>query len=101
MALAAIQRPADCLVFGDSATLSGGVVKETLALFPPSSTVRFNFPLSQFRHNGQTNVVFADSHVKSLAPLLRSANAAQLLSTPFGETLWSWDAPEGHPREMK
>jgi prepilin-type processing-associated H-X9-DG protein len=75
---AAIQRPADMIVFGDSALYeswaSPPAVKESFGLFPPSSTIAFNSPTSQFRHSGQTVVAFADGHVKSLAPVLRSTS---------------------------
>ncbi len=73
---AEIQRPAECIVFGDAAIYkwwaSPPAATESFGLFPPSSTIAYNSPTSQFRHNGQTNVVFADGHVKSLAPVLRS-----------------------------
>jgi prepilin-type N-terminal cleavage/methylation domain-containing protein/prepilin-type processing-associated H-X9-DG protein len=73
---AAIERPASCIVFGDAAIYewwtNPPAVRESFGLFPPSSTITYNSPTSQFRHNGQTNVVFADGHVKSLSPRVRS-----------------------------
>lgn len=76
IAEAAVNRPADCIVFGDAAIYewwtSPPALRESFGLFPPSVTVPWNSPTSQFRHNGTTTVVFADGHVKSLAPRVRS-----------------------------
>jgi prepilin-type processing-associated H-X9-DG protein len=75
---AELQRPAECIVLGDSAIYewwtSPPAVRENHGLFPPSSTIPFDSPTSQFRHSGQTVVLYADGHVKALAPLLRSTN---------------------------
>jgi len=71
-----IARPANCIVFGDAAIykwwVQPPVVSEVFGLFPPSVTVPWNSPTSQFRHNGLTQVVFADGHVKALPPRVRS-----------------------------
>ncbi|MFN3653018.1 MAG: prepilin-type N-terminal cleavage/methylation domain-containing protein [Armatimonadota bacterium] len=73
---ALIQRPASCIVFGDAATYewwtNPPAVRESFGLFPPSSTLAYNAPTSQFRHGGMTNVIFADGHAKSLAPRVKS-----------------------------
>ena len=75
---AIITRPANCIVFGDAAIYewwtSPPAVRESFGLFPPSSTIAFNSPTSQFRHNGQTVVVFADGHAKSFSPRVRSTD---------------------------
>jgi prepilin-type N-terminal cleavage/methylation domain-containing protein/prepilin-type processing-associated H-X9-DG protein len=76
---AEITRPADCIAFGDAATyatyLNPPGLYESLSIFPPSSTLPFgDFPVSQFRHNEGTNVVFADGHVKSLRPVRRATD---------------------------
>jgi prepilin-type processing-associated H-X9-DG protein len=69
---AAIQKPASCAVFADSAQYASWktppVVEETLSIWPPSSTITYNYAVVQFRHNGLANVVFADGHVKSAQP---------------------------------
>jgi len=74
-----IERPADCVLFGDAGIYDSGQwsgvtpgVYESFGLFPPSVTVAFDFPTSHFRHSGQTNVVFLDGHVKALGPLRKS-----------------------------
>ena len=76
---AEITRPADCIMFGDAATyttfLTPAGLYETFSVFPPSSTLGFgDFPVSHFRHNGGTNVVFVDGHVKALQPLRRATD---------------------------
>jgi prepilin-type N-terminal cleavage/methylation domain-containing protein/prepilin-type processing-associated H-X9-DG protein len=77
---AEIQRPAECIVFGDAAIYewwtSPPAVRESFGLFPPSSTLAYSSPTSQFRHNGQTGVLFADGHVRSLSPVRKSTDAA-------------------------
>ncbi|MBI3910086.1 MAG: DUF1559 domain-containing protein [Armatimonadetes bacterium] len=75
---AQITRAANCIVFGDAALykfwISPPAVHEAFGLFPPSVTLQWNSPTSQFRHNGQTNVIFADGHVKSLPPRVLSTD---------------------------
>jgi prepilin-type N-terminal cleavage/methylation domain-containing protein/prepilin-type processing-associated H-X9-DG protein len=65
-----IEKPASCAVFADSGQYNFQlqVVEETLSIWPPSSTITFNFAVVHFRHNGLTNVVFADGHVKAHQP---------------------------------
>ena len=67
---AAIDKPASCAVFADSANYHApsGTVRETLTIWPPSSTITYNFAVVQFRHNGTGNVLYADGHVKSQQP---------------------------------
>ena len=65
---AVIGYPANCAAFADSAQLLSGKLQETLSIFPPSSTIAFNFVVVQFRHNGVTNVAYADGHVKAVQP---------------------------------
>jgi prepilin-type N-terminal cleavage/methylation domain-containing protein/prepilin-type processing-associated H-X9-DG protein len=81
---AVITRPANCILFGDAAIYewwtSPPAVRESFGLFPPSSTVKFNSPTSQFRHGGMTNLVFTDGHVKSLPPRIRSASPPELIA---------------------
>ncbi len=69
---ATLDRPANCAVFADSGSYnaSRGVVEETLSIWPPSSTITFNFAVVHFRHNGAANVVFADGHVRAHQPTL-------------------------------
>ena len=76
---AAINRPTECILFGDAAIYDSGAFSgvtpglyESNSLFPPSVTIAFAFPTSHFRHNGQKNIVFVDGHVKSFSPLQRS-----------------------------
>ncbi|HTE20430.1 MAG TPA: H-X9-DG-CTERM domain-containing protein, partial [Armatimonadota bacterium] len=73
-----IERPADCIVFGDAAFYKSWanppVVTESFGLLPPSSSIAYNSPTSQFRHVGTSNGLFADGHVKSLKPVLRSTD---------------------------
>lgn len=75
-----LKRPADVVVFGDSASYEYWVdpprVAESFGLFPPSSTIQFNSPSSQFRHSGRTNLVFADGHAASALPGLKSVDPA-------------------------
>jgi prepilin-type N-terminal cleavage/methylation domain-containing protein/prepilin-type processing-associated H-X9-DG protein len=76
---AVIVRPSQCLLFGDSANYewwtSPPAVRESFGLFPPSSTLPWNSPTSQFRHNGQKVVVFADGHARAYSPGVRSTDA--------------------------
>src|SRR5262249_29152813 len=67
---AVVTRPANCAVFADSAIYDAklDVAEETLSIWPPSTTIRFNFAVVQFRHTGTANVVFADGHVKAEQP---------------------------------
>jgi prepilin-type processing-associated H-X9-DG protein len=69
---AAIEKPASCAVFADSAQYASWktppVVEETLSIWPPSSTITFNFAVVQFRHSETANVVYADGHVKAAKP---------------------------------
>jgi prepilin-type processing-associated H-X9-DG protein len=73
---AAINRPASCALFADSALLDNwdynpGKVIETLSIYPPSvsNSSYGEFPVVQFRHNDTCNVVFTDGHVKSVQPV--------------------------------
>jgi prepilin-type N-terminal cleavage/methylation domain-containing protein/prepilin-type processing-associated H-X9-DG protein len=83
---ARIERPTMCTVFADSGTYSAGAVKETLSIFPPSSTIPFNFPVVHFRHHGLANVLFADGHVKAHSPTLAGAPHAGVNLHHLGRT---------------
>jgi prepilin-type processing-associated H-X9-DG protein len=76
---AEINKPAQCILYGDAAIskwwASPPAVTESFGLFPPSSTITYDSPTSQFRHNGTTNVVFVDGHVKAYSPKVRSTSA--------------------------
>jgi prepilin-type N-terminal cleavage/methylation domain-containing protein/prepilin-type processing-associated H-X9-DG protein len=67
---ASISKPAQCVVFADAANydLSRRDITETMSIWPPSSTIQFNYAVVHFRHHGLANVVFADGHVKSAQP---------------------------------
>jgi prepilin-type N-terminal cleavage/methylation domain-containing protein/prepilin-type processing-associated H-X9-DG protein len=69
---ASIAKPASCAVFADSAQYASWknppVVEETLSIWPPSSTITYNYAVVQFRHLDSANVVYADGHVKSARP---------------------------------
>jgi prepilin-type N-terminal cleavage/methylation domain-containing protein/prepilin-type processing-associated H-X9-DG protein len=69
---AALDRPASCAIFADSANyanwLSPPRVVESLSIWPPSSTRTYNYAVVQFRHNETANVVYADGHVKAARP---------------------------------
>ena len=70
---AQIEKPANCAVFADSANYDGYTytppkLTETLSIFPPSSTMAYDFAVVHFRHNGVANVVYADGHVKAVQP---------------------------------
>jgi prepilin-type N-terminal cleavage/methylation domain-containing protein/prepilin-type processing-associated H-X9-DG protein len=72
---AAINRPANCAVFADAANYdtTRGDITETTSIWPPSSTMQYNYAVVHFRHSGMANVLYADGHVKS-APPTRAAD---------------------------
>lgn len=67
---ALIARPSSCVVFADAANYDArlGNIKETTSIWPPSSTMPFRYAVVHFRHNGGSNVLYADGHVKSAQP---------------------------------
>lgn len=87
---AQIQRPAACALFADSAAyanwLNPPVLMETLSIWPPSSTITFNYAVVQFRHNGTANVVYADGHVRSAQPTRAGNPYAQFDLHHLGRT---------------
>jgi prepilin-type N-terminal cleavage/methylation domain-containing protein/prepilin-type processing-associated H-X9-DG protein len=87
---AVIQKPTSCALFADSAQYSGWksppVLEETLSIWPPSSTVTYNYAVVQFRHAGTANVVFADGHVKAAHPTLAAEPYAHYNLHHLGRT---------------
>jgi prepilin-type N-terminal cleavage/methylation domain-containing protein/prepilin-type processing-associated H-X9-DG protein len=67
---ATIEKPASCAVFADAANydIRSGIVTETTSIWPPSSTLLYNYAVVQFRHSETANVVYADGHVKAVPP---------------------------------
>jgi prepilin-type N-terminal cleavage/methylation domain-containing protein/prepilin-type processing-associated H-X9-DG protein len=68
---AAIVKPASCAVFADAANYDFrlGAIKETTSIWPPSSTLAFDFAVVHFRHHGAANVLYADTHVRAVQPV--------------------------------
>lgn len=88
IAESAIEKQASCALFADSGqydAASGGV-RETLSIWPPSSTITYSWPVVQFRHNETANVVYADGHVKSARPTPSSPPFAPLQLHHLGRT---------------
>jgi len=63
--LASIARPSETVLFGDSAYAYGTDMQRYPFLFPPSFGSQWPNGESHARHNGMTNVVFADGHAKT------------------------------------
>ena len=79
---AALEKPASCAVFGDSAmydewSFSSPKLVETTSINPPSSTNSSwgEYPVVHFRHNEVANVVYADGHVKGVQPTRVAASS--------------------------
>jgi len=68
---ATIEKPSSCAVFADSANYDAATkgIKETLSIWPPSSTITYKFAVVHFRHGGTANVLYADGHVKAAKPV--------------------------------
>ncbi len=76
---AGIDKPSNCAVFADSGNydFATRTVKETLSIWPPSSTITYNFAVVQFRHSEMANILFADGHVKTASPTRAGSPYAQ------------------------
>jgi len=67
---AVIERPANCVVLADAANYDtrAGILKETMSIWPPSSTIQYRYAVVHFRHQGSASAVYADGHVKAARP---------------------------------
>ncbi len=85
---AGIEKPTSCAVFADSANYHApsGTIRETLTIWPPSSTVTYNYAVVHFRHNETANVLYADGHVKSQQPTRANNPYAQHQLHHLGRT---------------
>ena len=66
--LAALSRPADTLCFIDHDAPKDNVNLWSYVLRPGDPSVNDGMGRPAFRHNGQANVLFCDTHVKSFGP---------------------------------
>ena len=88
---AELNDPVRCALFADSANYDSfnynpPKLVETLSIWPPSSTITFNYAVVHFRHLETANVVFADGHVKAMKPFRAAAPYANYNLHHLGET---------------